>query len=538
MTLRYRHPRRQAERLAGLAAREGASFRGVILGRRKEGKTDLLQQVRAELFSRAEGPVPFLYSFDAAWGGSGDRSALARHCFASFCQQVRAFLMRQEELLSEPAALLERELERPGIPLSLSELAQNFLSLSPDQQLTFVAGLPGQLAYLEQRPVCWLLDEVHGLGGDSPIFPALEGKGFSWLLSGRLPFLRRLAGESAWPVVPLELFSRQETIALAERLCHETELAFAPDAWNAWLRAVEASPWLLQSILDAAAAHGDSLDTLEELGRVYSRELATGSFGNWLAARFDEALPDPRDRLTVARFLQDLAGKGRADYTPLLPPRVWQGLVEEEWADETPLGPRWRLQTVEWDWLWLVTASLTGSAQRAEARALQTLLARAEPDWRIRETAPLLASIRQRILELPQRGFPPAGEPAGDQLYLPDICSVCPEPSGAAQLFWCYGFHDGRRDIPEAACVLLIALCAEEPAPAEIEAWRRELQKEERLLPGGAAGPTASKQSLGFRGELWLVLPAMASLGIDAPARRFPFEAFARWLETGEEKKF
>lgn len=537
MTLRYRHPRRQAERLAGLAARDGASFRGVILGRRKDGKTDLLQQVRTELFSRAEGPVPFYYSFEAAGGGPGDKPALARHCFASFCQQVRAFLMRQEELLGEPVALLERELERPGIPLSLSELAQNFLALSPDQQLTFVAGLPGQLAYLEQRPVCWLLDEVHRLGEDSPIFAALEGQGFSWLLGGRLPFLRRLAGKSAWPVVPLGLFSREEATALVERLCRETEQAFAPEAWKSWLTAIEASPWLLQSVLNAAVSHGDSLDTLEELGRVYSRELATGTFGNWLRERFDEALPDHRDRLTVARFLQDLAGKGRADYAPLLPPRVWKGLIEEEWADETPLGPRWWLQTVEWDWLWLVTASLTGSLQRAEARALQTLLVRAEPDWRIRETAPLLASIRQRILDLPQRGFRATGGRGKDQIHLPDICSVCPEPSGAAELFWCYGFQDGRRDIPEAACVLLIALCAEEPPPAEIEAWRRELQKEERLLPWGSAGHIARNHSLGSRGELWLVLPAMASQDIDVPARRFSFEDFARWLAAGEEKK-
>jgi len=537
MTFRYRHPRRQAERLAGLAARDGASFRGVILGRRKEGKTDLLQQVRGELFSRAEGPVPFFYSFDAGWGGAGDRSALARHCFASFCQQVRAFLMRQEELLGEPAGLLERELERPGIPLSLSELAQNFLSLAPDHQISFVAGLPGKLAFLEQRPVCWLLDEVHRLGGDSPIFAALEAQGVSWLLGGRLPFLRRLAGESAWPVIPLELFSRQETAVLAERYCRETELPFAPDAWTAWLRAIEASPWLIESIVDAAAAHGDLLDTLEELGRIYSRELAEGTFGNWLAARFREALPDHRDRLTVARFLQGLAGKGHADSAPLLPPHVWEGLVDQEWADETPLGPRWRLQTAEWDWLWLVTASLTGSSRRAEARALQTLLARAEPDWRVRETASLLSSIRQRILDLPQQGFPPAGEWAEQPLRPPDICSVCPETSSATQLFWCYGFQDGRRDVPEAACVLLIALCAEEPARAEIEAWRRELQREERLLPANTASRTAGERSSGFRGELWLVLPAMASQDSDPPTRRFSFEVFARWLETGEKKK-
>jgi hypothetical protein len=493
------------------------------------------------LFSRAEGPVPFLYSFEAAWGRAADRSALARHCFASFCQQVRAFLMRQEELLAEPVALLERELERPGIPLSLSELAQNFLSLAPDRQVAFVADLPGQLAYLEQRPVCWLLDEVHNMGEDSPIFPALEGQGFSWLLSGRLPFLRRLAGKSAWPVVPLELFSREETMALTERLCREYEQAFAPDAWKTWFSAIEVAPWLIQSVLDAAAAGGDSIDTLEDLGRVYSRELAAGTYGNWLGARFDAALPEPRDRLTVARFLQDLAGKGRADYAPLFPPHVWKGLVEEEWVDDTPLGPRWRLQTVEWDWLWLVTAAITGSSRRAEARALQTLLARGELDWRIRETAPLLESIRQRILILPHRGFPATGESVTGHLlppvYPPDICSVCPEPSGAAQLFWCYGFHGGQRDVPEAACVLLIALCPEEPAPAEIEAWRRELRKEERLLPGGIAGRAVRESNRGFRGELWLVLPAMASQDIDPLARRFSFEAFARWLEAGEEKK-
>jgi hypothetical protein len=509
----------------------------VILGRRKEGKTDLLEQVRAELFSRAEGPVPFLYSFEATWGGAADGSTLARHCFASFCQQVRAFLMRQEELLHEPTALLERELERPGIPLSLSELAQNFLSLSPDQQIRFVAGLPAQLAYLERRPVCWLLDDVDRLGMDSPILAALDGRGFSWVLAGRRPFLRRLAGEFAWPVIPLESFSAQETSALAEQLCREAEQAFVPQAWESWLSAVGPSPWLIQSVLDAAAAHGDSLDALEGLGRVYGRELATGTFGNWLAKRFADALPDHRDRLAVARFLRGLAGKGRAEDAPLLPVRVWKGLIQEEWADETPLGPRWSLQTVEWDWVWLVTGTLAGSARRAEARALQALLARAEPDWRVRETADLLASIRQRILDLPHRGFPPAGEQGEDHLRSLDICSVCPESSGSAQLFWCYGFRDGRRDVQEAASVLLIALCAEEPAPSEIEAWRRELQNEERLLPGVAAGHPPREQGAAGRSELWLVLPAMALQAAVAPARRFSLETFARWLEAGEQKK-
>ena len=541
MNLRYRHPRKQAERLAGLLSREGAQFRGAILGRRREGKTDLLQQVQAELFTRADGPVPFLYTFDARWGGGAQdpvQAALARHCFASFCQQVRAFLMRQEELLGEPVALLERELERPGIPLSLTELAQNFLSLPPEQQLRFVAGLPGQLAYLERRPVCWLLDEVQELGEDSPVFAALEGQGYSWLLSGRYPFLRRLAGEAAWPVVPLEPFSLEETLALTGRLCREAEVSFVPEAWETWLGAVGNSPGLVQSILDAAASQGEPLETLEELGRVYTRELAAGTTGNWLASRFEAALPERQDRLTVARFLNGLAGTGSADSTPLLPPRMWNGLVAEEWADETPLGPRWRLETVQWDWLWLATASLTAGAHRAQARALQALLARAELDWKSRETAPLLASIRQRLRELPLRGFPPLGEPEAGTVEPPDVCSVSYEQSGTAELFWCYGFHGSRRDVPEAACVLLIVLCAEEPAPAEIETWRRELRKEERLLPGDAAGRSIQANSFGVRGELWLVLPAFALLKPGGSERRFSFEAFAQWLETGKRKKF
>ena len=531
MAFRYRHPRRQAERLAELVAREGSRFQGAVLGRRREGKSDLLLQVRDELFSRAEGPVPFLYAFDAAWQNSSDPAIAARHCFASFCQQLRAFLMRQEDLLGEPVALLERELERPGLPLSLTELAQNFLPLPPDQQLAFVATLPGQLAYLEQRPVCWLLDEVHRLPADSPILSSLESKDFSWLVSGRYGFLSRFAGESAWPVVPLEPFPLEEIINMAERLSREAELPFVHEVWRAWLQAVGASPWLIHSILASIVAHGDSIASVEDLGRVYIRELATGTAGNWLAARFDSALPDIRDRLTVGRYLQGLTGIGKSDLTPVLPPQVWKGLVEEEWADDTPVGPRWRLQTVEWDWLWMTTSLYAGSSQRAQARALQALLVRTEPDWRVRGTAPLWASIRSRILALPQVGFPLIPEQDEPPFHAPEICSVALETGGGAELYWCYGFQEGRKDIPEAACVLLIALCTEEPTSAHIEEWKRELQREESRLPGASHRQREFGEKGGFRSDLWLVLPSMVLQEPAIGVRRFSFEQLAQWLK-------
>src|SRR3990172_1068274 len=185
MNPRTQQPRTQADHLTELASREGASFRGVLLGKRGEGKTDLLRQVPARLFVRAEGPIPIRYAF----GGGRDEPTLAQHFFASFCQQVRAFLMRQEELLREPVAHLDRELERPGLPLSLTELARNFQALPSEQRAELVAALPAQFAHVERRPVCLLLDEAQALDRESPIFAALDDPDCSWLLGGRYPFL-------------------------------------------------------------------------------------------------------------------------------------------------------------------------------------------------------------------------------------------------------------------------------------------------------------------------------------------------------------
>jgi hypothetical protein len=142
--------------------------------------------------------------------------------------------------------------------------------------------------------------------------------------------------------------------------------------------------------------------------------------------------------------------------------------------------------------------------------------------------------MRTRLLELPQHGFPPSGQ-MSELIQPPDICSVAREQSVGAELFWCYGFHGDRRDLPEAACVLLIALCAEEPDFSRIEAWRRELAAELLLLPGGVFHGSAS----GSRGDLWLVLPAPSLAALDAagPERRFSVEAFAGWLKADEKKK-
>lgn len=520
-------PRRQAERLVELISREGSGFRAVLLGKRGEGKTDLLRQVHRRLFEGAEGPIPFFYTFQPG----REEAGLARHFFASFCQQVRAFLMRQEELLWEPVAHLERELERPGLPLSLTEFGRSFQTAPSGYGLELAAGLPAQFAHLERRPVYLLFDEAQTLARDSPFWAALRAGDFCWLLTGRHPFLARMAGEGSWPLLRLEAFSAEEALGLAEKRCPAAGLTFSPEAWEPWFEMAGTSCWLLESLVDAAAARGQSLESVEGLGRVYARELSGGSLGNWLAARWEAAVPDRRERARAAEFLAAMAGTSLPVSAAALSPELWNGLVAEEWAEETPAGPRLALGRVERDWLDWVTACATVPQDRAAARILQGFLTRARQRLPRLLTEEAVRILRERLCRLPESGFPESWEWEGQEVFLPRIHSVAVERAGTAELFWCYGF---REDLGVATPgVLLLALCEEAPSTAQLGRWRQQLDEEARKLPPGELTGPAARPVSGGSSALWLLLPPGTPLIPEASERRFSWEAFLR-LWAGE----
>ena len=369
------YPRRQAERMVRIITQPGFGFHGALLGKRREGKTDLLRQVHALLFRKAEGPIPFFYAFPAG----GEPAVLAGNFFAAFCQQVRAFLMRQEDLLWEPAATLERELERAGLPLSLTELARNFLALPSARQLEFAASLPAQFAHREGRPLAVLFDDAQALDPASPFFPALDSPYLRWLLAGRYPLISRIAAKAAWPLVRLEPFSREESLALAQQNCAAAGVRFSRQVWEQWCEMAGTPCWLISTLIEAAAIQEQSLDSAEELGRLYIRELASGTLGNWLTGRFEQAVPDRRDRAMVAEFLVSVAQAGVLQApASSLAPQLWDGLVAEEWAEGAVMGLRIGLDMLERDWLSLVTASAGEPPERAQARMFQAFLLRAE----------------------------------------------------------------------------------------------------------------------------------------------------------------
>jgi hypothetical protein len=520
-------PRPQAARIVRIVAQEGFAFRGTLLGKRREGKTDLLRQIHALLFEKAEGPIPFFYTFEAA----RKEAALARHFFSAFCMQVRAFLMRQEDLLREPPASLERELERAGLPLSLTEMARNFLALPPVHQLDFAASLAAQFVAREDRPVCLLLDDLHEKDPASSFFTALDSPHLSWLAAGRYPFLLRMAGQAAWTLVSVDPFSSEEALAQARKRCETAGVPYFPPVWEQWCEISGSSSWLIDSLVTAAAVRGLALDSIEQLGRLYIQELACGTLGNWFLARFAQAIPDRSDRTMVGEYLAGLAQAGIPSASAsALPSRVWDGLIAEEWAEEAVTGPRILLDMVQRDWFSLSTAPAGEPSERAQARLLLTFLLRVERAKEQPETARFSMVIRQRLFDLPHAGFPEHFTWENQKIRLPRIFSVSGEAAGSAELFWCYGFYGDHRESTEAAVLLLIVICDEAPTDGQVEKWARQLENEARLV--APPRTTASVLPDGSRPhrELWIAVPPGTSLASTGPERRFSWQAFFRLM--------
>lgn len=518
-----RYPRPQAKRIARLFMQGGVGFHGALLGKQREGKTDLLQQIHSLLFERAEGPIPFLYSFHPR----RKEGTLAQNFLADFMLQVRAFVLRDRNLLLEPPVSIQQELERPGLPFSLAEMGENFLAFPLAEQCEFAPVLPALFANRERRPVCLLLDDTHHLGPSSEYLSALDSTNLLCLLSGRRPYISRMAGISGWPLVYLEPLSREETVLQARQCCETAGLEFSPQAWDQWSEMNLLSAWQTACLVTSAAVQGEPIHSIEELGRLYVQELASGTLGNWLSVRLDRTLPDRGDRATVVKYLAQVARTGNPTGSAgTLPSRVWDALVAEEWAEETTEGPRLVLDTVERDWLSFCASSMDKSSKRATSRLLLAFLLRVKQTKEQPETVSFSSVIRQTLLNLPKVGFPEFFEHGSQEIRLPKILSVSPEAALTAELFWCYGFYGENFQDSETGTILLIVVCNEPPTDSQVRQWHQQLENEARVVQPEEAAETQAKQVTGLLQELWVAVPPGTSLLPSSTERRFSWETF------------
>ena len=408
------------------------------------------------------------------------------------------------------------------------KLARNFLALSAAHQLEFAATLPAQFAHREARPVCLLFDDVQQLEPVSPSFAVLDHSNLCWLVSGLYPFLSRIAGAEAWPVVSVEPFSREEALLQTRQRCQASGLRFEQQLWERWCEKFGSSLWLMHSLVTAAAVQDQSLDSMEQLASLYVRELTSGTLGHWLSARFARAIPDRGDRAMAGEFLAAMARTGMPPAPSSLPSRVWDGLVAEEWAEETVAGPRILLDTLQRDWLSLAIGPVGASGERAKSRMLATFILRAEQTREQPASAGFFSLVRQRLLDLPQSGFPEHFFWEGQDIRPPKIFSVCAEATATAELFWCYGAQANTRKNSESAVILLIAICAEPPTEAQVQKWQRQLESEAQLFLSAENDPSAYRQSIPLR-ELWIAVPPGTSLIPADSEHRFSWEAFSLW---------
>ncbi len=347
-------PRRQAERLLQSILQESPPLRAVLWGRRGEGKTDLLRQLYARLFDARDGPIPFLYTFRQE-----SEQTAARRFVAAFCRQVQAYLLRQQRWLWEPAGGFGNPGEPVALPPSLIRLVQNFLALPAQEQLDDAASLPERFANLAGQPLCLLLDDIQVLDRGSPFLGAVDSPQVSCIRSGRYASALRLAGEASWPLIALEPFSGEEALQLAEKSCRETRVGFEKEIWEEWFQMAGPSPLLLRFLVHAAAVSGQPLHSAEHLGAVYLQDLTSGTLGNWLATRLQQAVPHRQERAMVCQFLEGVSGGVAAREPPSWSEEVWEGLIAEEWAEATRRGPVIQLDPVQQDWL-----SLAGTPSR------------------------------------------------------------------------------------------------------------------------------------------------------------------------------
>jgi len=344
----------------------------------------------------------------------------------------------------------------------------------------------------------------------SPFFAALDSANLCWLLAGRYPFVSRTAGKAGWSPFRIEPFSGEDAVAHARKLCQASGLQFYQEVWERWCDISGTSSWLIHALITAAAIESAPIDSIENLGRLYVRELTSGMIGKWLAARLDQAVPDRGGRVMVGEYLAELARSGVSSASvSSLAPQVWDGLIAEEWAEETLAGPRILLDAIQRDWLSLVTAA-AGASERAQSRMLQAFMFRAEQRRERPETTRFSSVIRQRLLDLPQSGFPESFAWTGQEIRIPKIVAVSPEITATAELFWCYGFYEDSAGVPESEVILLITVCDKPLADAQLQKWQRQLETEARLVPSASAA--ASSQAPHPRQELWVVVPPETTL--------------------------
>jgi serine/threonine-protein kinase RsbW len=300
-----------------------AEQRGLLLfAAPQSGVSELLRQTFDELFRQRGGPTPVYFAFartDAA------TTAAARRFLQTFLTQVVAHRRDDPALVAAtPTLRTLLDLAAPQDYEWVERLIQDFERAQGEADeralVRLCLGAPQQAAAHGVRAVV-MFDDIHAaehLRGEVALGPAVAQSAAQWgtpfviagprrrlldLLNGSLP----LAALEGLRRLHLERLKEADARALVEGLAQRLGVALNDETRDLLVQQLDASPYLIAAILDAARTKGAGLTSFREFQSLYVDELLGGRVGRRYASVLEDVAATPALRRGLLRVLYESA---------------------------------------------------------------------------------------------------------------------------------------------------------------------------------------------------------------------------------------
>lgn len=288
----------------------------------QSGVSELLRQTFDELFRQRGGPAPVYFAFTRADAAT---TAAARRFLQTFLTQVVAHRRDDPALVSAtPTLRTLLDLAAPQDYEWVERLIQDFERAQGEGDeralIRLCLGAPQQAAAHGARAVVMFDDTqaAEGLRGEVALGPAVAQAAAQWgvpfvfagprrrlldLLNGSLP----LAALEGLRRLHLERLKEADARALVEGLAQRLGVELNDETRDLAVQQLEASPYLITALLDAARAKGASLTSFRDFLSLYVDELLGGRVGRRYAAVLEEVAATPALRRGLLRVLYEAA---------------------------------------------------------------------------------------------------------------------------------------------------------------------------------------------------------------------------------------
>ena len=300
-----------------------AEQKGVLLfAAPQSGVSELLRQTFDELFRQRGGPAPVYFAFARADAAT---TAAARRFLQTFLTQVVAHRRDDPALVSAtPTLRTLLDLAAPQDYEWVERLIQDFERAQGEGDeralIRLCLGAPQQAAAHGARAVVMFDDmqAAESLRGEVSLGPAVAQAAAQWgvpfvvagarrrlldLLNGSLP-VSALEGLRR---VHLDRLREADARALVEGLAQRSGVALNDETRDLVVQQLEASPYLIAALLDAAREKGKGLTSFREFLSLYVDELLGGRIGRRYASVLEEVAAAPALRRALLRVLYEAA---------------------------------------------------------------------------------------------------------------------------------------------------------------------------------------------------------------------------------------